>query len=73
MTGAGTVFAGMGVAVGDVGNEGRLDLYVTHLTTERNTLWRRGGPGSSGRHDRVGPHEDPAARDRLWDGLRRLR
>jgi hypothetical protein len=45
VTGAGMAFAGMGVAVGDVGNEGRLDLFVTHLTTETNTLWRQKRPG----------------------------
>jgi hypothetical protein len=35
----GQAYAGMGVAVGDVNNDGLLDLYVTHLTTETNTLW----------------------------------
>jgi hypothetical protein len=34
--------AGMGVAVGDVNNDGLFDLYVSHLTTEHNTLWMQG-------------------------------
>ena len=38
----GQAFAGMGIAVGDVDNRGLLDLYVTHLGTETNTLWMQG-------------------------------
>jgi hypothetical protein len=34
--------AGMGVAVGDVDGDGLFDIYVTHLTFERNTLWQQG-------------------------------
>ncbi len=34
--------AGMGIAVGDVDGDGLFDLYVTHLSTERNTLWQQG-------------------------------
>ncbi|MBI2803708.1 MAG: CRTAC1 family protein [Planctomycetes bacterium] len=34
--------AGMGVAVGDVDGDGLLDIYMTHLSSERNTLWRQG-------------------------------
>src|SRR5207245_2374127 len=34
--------AGMGVAVGDVDGDGLLDLFVTHLAVERNTLWVQG-------------------------------
>jgi hypothetical protein len=37
----GQAYAGMGVAVGDVENRGFLDLYVTHLPHETNTLWRQ--------------------------------
>jgi enediyne biosynthesis protein E4 len=41
----GQAYAGMGVAVGDVNDDGLLDLYVTHLTTESNTLWVQGPRG----------------------------
>jgi len=34
--------AGMGIAVGDVDGDGLFDIYVTHLATERNTLWQQG-------------------------------
>jgi hypothetical protein len=44
-TAMGKAFAGMGVAVGDTTNSGMLDLYVTHLTSETNTLWRQGPRG----------------------------
>jgi hypothetical protein len=44
-TATGKAFAGMGVAVGDVANDGLLDLYVTHLGHETNTLWKQGPKG----------------------------
>jgi hypothetical protein len=44
-TAMGQAYAGMGIAVGDVGNQGLLDLYVTHLTEETNTLWKQGPRG----------------------------
>jgi hypothetical protein len=40
-TAMGQTYAGMGVALGDVENRGLLDLYVTHLPHETNTLWRQ--------------------------------
>jgi hypothetical protein len=44
-TGMGKAFAGMGVALGDTANSGMLDLFVTHLNHETNTLWRQGPRG----------------------------
>jgi hypothetical protein len=44
-TAMGKAFAGMGVAVGDTKNTGMLDLYVTHLGSEMNNLWRQGPRG----------------------------
>jgi hypothetical protein len=41
----GAAEAGMGVALGDVHGSGLLDLFVTHLTEESNTLWRQGPRG----------------------------
>lgn len=41
----GLAYAGMGVALGDIDNDGMLDLYVTHLTSESNTLWKQGPRG----------------------------
>jgi hypothetical protein len=41
----GKAYAGMGVAVGDVNNDCLLDLYVTHLGSELNNLWRQGPRG----------------------------
>ena len=35
----------MGVALGDVDNDGLLDLFVTHLASETNTLWQQGPRG----------------------------
>ena len=44
-TASGTAYANMGIAVGDVTNDGMLDLYVTHLMRETNTLWKQGPRG----------------------------
>ncbi len=41
----GSAQAGMGVAVGDVNDDGLCDLFVTHLTEETNALWVQGPPG----------------------------
>ena len=37
--------ANMGVAVGDIDNNGMVDLFVTHLATERHNLWHQEPPG----------------------------
>ncbi|MEE9295446.1 MAG: CRTAC1 family protein [Phycisphaerae bacterium] len=37
--------ASMGVAVGDVDNDGDEDLFMTHLSNESNTLYRNDGTG----------------------------
>ncbi|MBM3979581.1 MAG: CRTAC1 family protein, partial [Planctomycetes bacterium] len=38
----GVAQAGMGVAIGDVDGDGLFDVYVTHLSSDRNTLWKQG-------------------------------
>jgi enediyne biosynthesis protein E4 len=43
--GMGQAQAGMGIAVGDVDGDGLLDVFVTHLTEETNTLWRQNPRG----------------------------
>lgn len=43
--GLGNAPSNMGVTIGDVDGDGRLDLFITHLTTETHTLWRQSGPG----------------------------
>jgi enediyne biosynthesis protein E4 len=41
----GQALAGAGIAIGDIANEGLLDLFVPHLTEEKNTLWKQGPRG----------------------------
>jgi hypothetical protein len=43
--GLGLAQAGMGVACGDVGGNGLLDVFVTHLQGETHTLWKQGPRG----------------------------
>jgi hypothetical protein len=45
LTQMGKAYAGMGIAVGDVDGDGLLDLYVTHLGSEMNNLWRQAPRG----------------------------
>ncbi len=42
VNGAGRVEAGMGIAVGDVNSDERLDLFVTHVASETNTIFALG-------------------------------
>jgi hypothetical protein len=44
-TSTGKAHAGMGIAVGDVNNDGLIDLYVTHLGSETNNLWQQRANG----------------------------
>jgi hypothetical protein len=43
----------MGIAAGDLDDDGALDVFVTHLVQEAPTLWRQGPPGLF--QDRTGP------------------
>ncbi len=43
----------MGVAVGDIDGDGLFDIYVTHLSSQRNTLWQQ-GPRRGMFQDRTG-------------------
>lgn len=44
-TAMGKAFAGMGIAAGDADNDGLFDLFVTHLGSETNSLWKQGPRG----------------------------
>jgi hypothetical protein len=43
---AGSVEANMGITIGDTRNAGQFDVYVTHITSETNTLWQNQGEGN---------------------------
>ncbi|HLJ95618.1 MAG TPA: CRTAC1 family protein [Gemmataceae bacterium] len=43
--GAGRPEAGMGVAVGDVANDGRWALFITHIRGEKNTMYTQSANG----------------------------
>lgn len=45
LTAMGKAYAGMGIAIGDIDGDGMVDLYVAHLNTEQNNLWRQGPRG----------------------------
>ena len=44
--GDGAAEAGMGVSAGDYDNDGDDDVFITHLRTETNTLYRNSGDGT---------------------------
>jgi hypothetical protein len=44
-TAMGHAFAGMGIAIGDIDNDGLFDVYVSHQLGETNTLWKQGPRG----------------------------
>lgn len=46
LNGAGKEEAGMGVALGDVDGDGRLDLFITHLADQTHTLYAATETGS---------------------------
>lgn len=43
--GLGNAQSNMGTTIGDVDGDGRLDLFITHLTEETHTLWRQTATG----------------------------
>jgi hypothetical protein len=43
--GMGVAEGNMGIGFGDVDGDGLNDLFVTHLYSETNTLWKQGPPG----------------------------
>jgi len=45
VNGSGATEAGMGIATGDVNEDGRIDLFITNFDDESNTLYRNDGDG----------------------------
>ena len=60
--GMGQAQAGMGIALGDVDGDGLLDIFISHLTEEGNTLWRQGPPGLFRDRSAAAGFLQPAAR-----------
>ena len=66
--------AGMGVVAGDADDDGDLDLFVTHLIRETNTLYRNQGAGRlRGRHRGRRPRLREPRLHRLRHRVLRLR
>ncbi|MFO0803353.1 MAG: CRTAC1 family protein [Gemmataceae bacterium] len=42
LDGMGQAQSGMGIAAGDADNDGLFDIFVTHLSSEKHTLWGQG-------------------------------
>ena len=63
LNGKGQTQANMGVAVGDVAGVGLLDLFVTHLHSEKHILWKQQPRGQF--QDRT---DESGLATRLWQG-----
>ena len=64
--------ADMGIAVGDVNNDGMLDIFVTHRATETHSLWVQGPIGSFLDRTSVSGILSAPAKYRIWYRYGRL-